>query len=79
MTSPEFHEFLQTFLTLASSCCAPGSIADVCMDWRHMGEVLKAGEGAGLFDGLYGPGSDAFFALARGWRDKGEMSGLDVR
>jgi hypothetical protein len=28
----------------------------------------RAGKGQGLFDNLYGPGSDAFFALMKAWR-----------
>ncbi len=49
-----------------------------CTPGYYNGEG-RAGEGAGLFDGLYGPGSDAFFALAKAWRDEGAMAGLEVR
>jgi cyclohexanone monooxygenase len=49
-----------------------------CTPGYYNGEG-KAGEGMGLFDGLYGPGSDAFFALIRGWREAGALEGLDVR
>ncbi len=49
-----------------------------CTPGYYNGEG-KAGQGQGLFDGLYGPGSDAFFALARAWRETGELEGLDVR
>ena len=49
-----------------------------CTPGYYNGEG-KAGEGQGLFDGLYGPGSDAFFALAKSWREKGDLAGLDVR
>src|SRR6185369_10568276 len=38
-----------------------------CTPGYYNGEG-RAGQGAGLFDGLYGPGSDAFFALAKAWR-----------
>ena len=31
------------------------------------------------FHGLYGPGSDAFFALMKTWREAGDMRGLEVR
>jgi len=34
--------------------------------------------GAGFLDGLYGPGSVAFFELAREWRAKEDMPGLSV-
>jgi len=49
-----------------------------CTPGYYNGEG-KAGEGAGLFDGLYGPGSDAFFALAKAWREDGKLEGLEVR
>jgi hypothetical protein len=49
-----------------------------CTPGYYNGEG-KAGEGMGLFDGLYGPGSDAFFALIRGWREAGALEGLDLR
>ena len=39
----------------------------------------RAGEGQGIFDGLYGPGSDAFFNLMKAWREAGDMRGLEVR
>jgi cation diffusion facilitator CzcD-associated flavoprotein CzcO len=48
-----------------------------CTPGYYNGEG-RAGEGAGLFDGLYGPGSDAFFALAKAWRAEGNLAGLDV-
>jgi cation diffusion facilitator CzcD-associated flavoprotein CzcO len=48
-----------------------------CTPGYYNGEG-RAGEGAGLFDGLYGPGSDAFFKLARDWRDEGKMAGLEM-
>jgi cyclohexanone monooxygenase len=46
-----------------------------CTPGYYNGEG-RAGEGAGLFDGLYGPGSDAFFELARAWREEQDMAGL---
>ncbi|MBX3485706.1 NAD(P)/FAD-dependent oxidoreductase [Phenylobacterium sp.] len=49
-----------------------------CTPGYYNGEG-HAGEGKGLFDNLYGPGSDAFFALARKWRDEGELKGLELR
>jgi DNA modification methylase len=43
--SPEaFASFLQTTLGHAASCSRDGAIAFVCMDWRHMGELLSAGD-----------------------------------
>jgi cyclohexanone monooxygenase len=49
-----------------------------CTPGYYNGEG-RAGQGAGLFDGLYGPGSDAFFALVEAWRADGELKGLEVR
>lgn len=45
MTAEEFVGFLgQTFSNLVAHS-ADGSIHYICMDWRHMGEVLAAAEG----------------------------------
>lgn len=49
-----------------------------CTPGYYNGEG-RPGEGQGLIDGLYGPGSNAFFALAKAWREKGDLAGLDVR
>ena len=49
-----------------------------CTPGYYNGEG-RAGEGQGIFDGLYGPGSDAFFALMKTWREAGDMRGLEVR
>jgi cation diffusion facilitator CzcD-associated flavoprotein CzcO len=49
-----------------------------CTPGYYNGEG-RAGEGQGLFDGLYGPGSDAFFNLMKAWREAGDMRGLEVR
>ncbi|HEX4179445.1 MAG TPA: NAD(P)/FAD-dependent oxidoreductase [Caulobacteraceae bacterium] len=46
-----------------------------CTPGYYNGEG-RAGDGAGLFDGLYGPGSAAFFALLQAWREDGEMRGV---
>jgi DNA modification methylase len=44
MSSKEFTAFLADSLALAATHSAEGSIHYVCMDWRHMGEILAAGE-----------------------------------
>lgn len=44
MSKSAFTSFLTTTLGHAASACRDGSIAFVCMDWRHMGELLAAGE-----------------------------------
>ncbi len=47
-----------------------------CTPGYYNGEG-RAGDGAGLFDGLYGPGSLKFFDLIRAWREEG-MEGLAI-
>jgi DNA modification methylase len=44
MTRDQFTDFLTTTLSNATSVTKDGAIAFVCMDWRHMGELLQAGE-----------------------------------
>ncbi len=46
MSTSEFQQFLTVTLSSMAKRCRDGAIAFVCMDWRHMGEVLKAGEAA---------------------------------
>lgn len=46
MTRPGFTAFLDEVLTNTSKSCRDGAIAFVCMDWRHMGELLEAGQRA---------------------------------
>jgi DNA modification methylase len=48
MTSGEFSSFLTLFLTRLATHAADGAIIDVCMDWRHLKELLLAVEEAGL-------------------------------
>jgi DNA modification methylase len=43
MSKEAFEAFLETSLGAAASVTKNGAIAFVCMDWRHMGELLKAG------------------------------------
>ena len=47
-----------------------------CTPGYYNGEG-RAGDGGGLFDGLYGPGSVKFFDLIRSWREEG-MNGLRI-
>jgi DNA modification methylase len=44
MDKEAFIRFLVDALKPATACCRDGAIAFVCMDWRHIGEVLAAGE-----------------------------------
>lgn len=44
MTSAQFTDFLKLTLGNAALNAKDGAIAFVCMDWRHMGELLAAGE-----------------------------------
>lgn len=44
MDKPAFARFLIEAFTPAAACCRDGAIAFISMDWRHMGELLAAGE-----------------------------------
>jgi DNA modification methylase len=44
MSRDQFTHFLVDTLGPAARACRDGAIAFVCMDWRHMGELLAAGE-----------------------------------
>ena len=46
MSSAAFTEFLGETLGAMARHCRNGAIAFVCMDWRHMGELLVAGREA---------------------------------
>ena len=43
MSEAEFTEFLQTAFARLAENTVDGSIHQICMDWRHMGEMLAAG------------------------------------
>ncbi len=45
MSAAEFQTFLQTALQNMADYSVDGSIHFLCMDWRHMGEMLAAGQG----------------------------------
>ncbi len=42
MTEDQFSEFLAQTLSLHAAHSVDGSIHFICMDWRHMGEILRA-------------------------------------
>lgn len=46
MSEAAFTSFLAETLGHAAGSCRDGAIAFVCMDWRHMGELLAAGRSA---------------------------------
>lgn len=46
MSKDEFTAFLQEALTLTANASRSGAIHYVCMDWRHMPELLHAGSAA---------------------------------
>ncbi|HRD44852.1 MAG TPA: site-specific DNA-methyltransferase [Caulobacter sp.] len=50
MSQSQFTTFLTDSLTAMAGCCVDGAIAFVCMDWRHIDEVMAAGRAA--FDEL---------------------------
>lgn len=43
MSETAFTSFLKETLGAAAATCRDGAIAFVCMDWRHLGELLAAG------------------------------------
>ena len=43
MSADAFTAFLRQTLGHAAALARDGAIAFVCMDWRHMGELLRAG------------------------------------
>lgn len=46
MSTSQFTAFLTDCLATTASVMADGAIAFVCMDWRHLGELLAAGQTA---------------------------------
>jgi len=46
MSPEQFTQFLTQTLAIAAKVSRDGAIAYVCMDWRHLGEVLEAGKSA---------------------------------
>jgi DNA modification methylase len=44
MSEAEFTGFLIESLAASAGVCRSGAIAFICMDWRHMGELLTAGK-----------------------------------
>jgi len=46
MSEPEFTKFLTDALTLLAHYSLKGSLHYICVDWRHMGELLAAGRAA---------------------------------
>jgi DNA modification methylase len=46
MSKAQFTDFLTDTLSTAATFMRDGAIGYVCMDWRHMGELLAAGERA---------------------------------
>lgn len=48
MTDTEFRGFLQTFLTHVVANLPAGGIAMVCMDWRHIEDLIAMGKAGGL-------------------------------
>jgi DNA modification methylase len=44
MSSREFTDFLRQVLTAAKDVSRDGALHFVCMDWRHIGELIEAGK-----------------------------------
>ncbi|NCP19188.1 MAG: ParB N-terminal domain-containing protein [Erythrobacter sp.] len=45
MSKAEFTAFLSEFIAALLPHCKDGAVLDLCMDWRHLGEMLAAIEG----------------------------------
>jgi hypothetical protein len=45
MSSAKFTDSLPTIFRLLAAHSTDGSIHQICMDWRHMGEMLETGSG----------------------------------
>jgi DNA modification methylase len=43
MSQPEYQQFLERVLEMMAAALADGGIADICIDWRHLGQLLEAG------------------------------------
>ncbi|RYH06262.1 DNA methyltransferase [Tropicimonas sp. IMCC6043] len=48
MTEAEFRSFLAAFLTETRDKMAEGAVAMVCMDWRHLDELITTGKSCGF-------------------------------
>ena len=46
MSEAQFSAFLTTVFNQLADCSSDGAIHFICMDWRHMGEVISAGKSA---------------------------------
>jgi DNA modification methylase len=46
MSEVQFADFLRQTCALLAANSGPGSVHYVCMDWRHVGELVAAGKGA---------------------------------
>jgi DNA modification methylase len=46
MSPAQFTQFLTDWMTLTARHSGNGSVSFVCMDWRHLGEILAAGREA---------------------------------
>ena len=46
ITPVEFTQFLASAFRNFASHCTDGAIIFICMDWRHMSEMLEAGKAA---------------------------------
>lgn len=45
MSREQFTTFLAESFAVAEKSCRDGAVVFTCMDWRHLGEVIAAGEG----------------------------------
>ncbi len=48
MSETEFGAFLSAFIRQAIAHLSDGGVAMICMDWRHVSDLITAGKGCGL-------------------------------
>ncbi|WP_341864122.1 site-specific DNA-methyltransferase [Gymnodinialimonas sp. 57CJ19] len=48
MSDGEFRAFLKGFIERVKATLPDGGVAMICMDWRHVEELISAGKGCGL-------------------------------
>ena len=48
MSNAEFHDFLRAFIRQSKAHVMDGGIYMICMDWRHVADLIDAGKAEGL-------------------------------
>ena len=48
MTDPQFLDFLRAFIRRSAATMMEGGLCMICMDWRHVADLITAGKAEGL-------------------------------